>query len=160
MKGLDLPAEGRPPVPWKARQEAHAWRAAVVSSLVAVLPTVKHSPLRTAYGRSSDLSRLTGRSGEACMALSTKRTRHSHYWVPDCVLVTFRLQQQVYLHPYRKELMLRNYVQGQAMLAPDCLGSHCSYPLRVPGCKPDLSICQWAPPCPSRTIGVLVNFVI
>jgi uncharacterized protein YbgA (DUF1722 family) len=26
------------------------------------------------------------------------------------VLVTFRLHQQVYLHPYPKELMLRNHV--------------------------------------------------
>jgi uncharacterized protein YbgA (DUF1722 family) len=35
-------------------------------------------------------------------------------WVPvpsaARVLVTFRLHQQVYLHPYPKELMLRNHV--------------------------------------------------
>ena len=31
--------------------------------------------------------------------------------VPDWVPVTFRLHQQVYLHPHPKELMLRNHVQ-------------------------------------------------
>jgi uncharacterized protein YbgA (DUF1722 family) len=34
----------------------------------------------------------------------------NRYPVPEWVLVTFRLHQQVYLNPYPKELMLRNHV--------------------------------------------------
>jgi hypothetical protein len=36
--------------------------------------------------------------------LNSRRTRHSHYPLPEWV------HQQVYLHPYSKELMLRNHV--------------------------------------------------
>jgi hypothetical protein len=43
-------------------------------------------------------------------------TKHhlSRYPVPDWV------HQQVYLHPYPKELMLRNHVQGQVPRKAGC----------------------------------------
>jgi uncharacterized protein YbgA (DUF1722 family) len=39
-----------------------------------------------------------------CMVLKTRRNHHNRHPAPDWV------HQQVYLHPYPKELMLRNHV--------------------------------------------------
>jgi hypothetical protein len=40
-------------------------------------------------------------------------THHNRYLVPD------RVDQQVYLHPYPRELMLRNHVWGYGHSGPD-----------------------------------------
>jgi uncharacterized protein YbgA (DUF1722 family) len=46
------------------------------------------------------------------MDFPPKRTHHNRYPVPDWVPVPSAawVHQQVYLHPYPKELMLRNHV--------------------------------------------------
>jgi uncharacterized protein YbgA (DUF1722 family) len=57
---------------------------------------------------------LPSGAGAAHRAADVASHRLKHYLnrhpVPEWVPVTFGLHQQVYLHPYPKELMLRNHV--------------------------------------------------
>lgn len=66
------------------------------------------------HGQGLQGDRHPGHHGEAVLPFASNligRSRHSHYWVPDCRLVTFRLEQQGYLHPYRKEHAAQSHNQ-------------------------------------------------